>query len=1010
MTQLTTWSRFVAVMSIAFWAATIAPASAQDCNSNGVPDAQDIDPLDPDGNGDVSADCNANLIPDECELPIEVARLMASDASSGDTFGWTLAIDGDTLAVGAYPANAVYIFDRGAGVWQESAKLVPSDGGNSRFGHSIALSADTLVVGAPYANSVGDRSGAVYVFRRIAGEWQHIDVLVASDAEAGDELGYSVAYEAGTIVSGAIGVADAGANSGAAYVFREVGGIWNETTKLLASDGAANEQFGASIQISGDTVVVGARFGTANGVQGGTAYVFREQGTSWNQIAKLTSSEVRDNNLFGEKVAISGDMILVSAPFNAWLEGGSIGAAFVFHEGSNGWEEVGVLRSPVPLFGDYFGGSLSIHGDTVIVGNYAVPGKVGARGGVYIYRRVGNTLERVARLIAQESEFWHGYGSSVAIGDGVAFVGSPYFQNETLQGGAISVFDTTATATDCLGDGVLDACRPDCDQSGVPDYCEIIDGVHSDCNRNGIPDGCELASGDAQDCNANNILDECEFFGSVPLSVVKHIAADGAANDRLGESVAIDGDAFVVGVPEDDDNGESSGSAYVFRQIDDVWTQEAKLLASDGAPVDLFGDSVAIHGDTIVVGAYRNQDAGPVTGSVYVFERLNGVWVEVAKLTASDADEYYEFGKSVAVFGDTILVGAPESFTTLTFSGAVYVFRKVGGVWQEITKLASSVIDVRERLGFSVAMNSEFVIAGAPAYEGVHGSVTVFQETNGSWEEIARIEADHLNPNWRFGESVAILGDTIFVGVPKDATPRLYGGSVRVFERDNGVWTPTAVLRGSDTSLYDDFGKSVDAFGDMLIVGASPNLYSDEANRSAYVFRKNGANWNQIARLTAMDPAGEESFGVAVAIHGDTAIVTATRDDDAGEEAGALYVHDLSFRTGDCNDNGVPDECDSLGDLDAFVVALLSDSQTAQEICLFDADRNGVLDGLDIWPLLYQVGVTGNCDPGDASIDGFVAALIQGAQHPLALCLYDGDGNDVLDGADIALFVTRLLE
>jgi hypothetical protein len=155
-----------------------------------------------------------------------------------------------------------------------------------------------------------------------------------------------------------------------------------------------------------------------------------------------------------------------------------------------------------------------------------------------------------------------------------------------------------------------------------------------------------------------------------PIEVAKLTASDGASSDRFGISVALDGDTALIGVLK----GRNSGSAYVFTRNAGVWTEQAKLTASDGASSDSFGASVAVDGDTALIGANEDDDNGDVSGSAYVFTRSAGVWTEQAKLTASDGAVNDNFGRSVAVDVDTALVGAASDDDNGTNSGSAYVF------------------------------------------------------------------------------------------------------------------------------------------------------------------------------------------------------------------------------------------------------------------------------------------------------------------------------------------------
>jgi hypothetical protein len=276
------------------------------------------------------------LAPTRAATPgTEQAKLTASDGQADDEFGISVAIDGDTAIVGAYCspggncAGAAYVYVRSAGVWTEQTKLVGSDtASGDQFGISVAFDGNTAVVGADQANN----SGSAYVFVRTGTTWSQQAKLTAGDGAASDGFGRerAVAISVDTVVVGAFSDDDAGNQSGSAYVFFRTGTSWSEQAKLTAGDGSANDQFGWSTAIDGDTVVIGARRAENVGVVTGAAYVFvRTGGTTWNQQAKLLASDGVVGDEFGYTVGVSGETAMMSAPFDDDVAANS-GSAYIF--------------------------------------------------------------------------------------------------------------------------------------------------------------------------------------------------------------------------------------------------------------------------------------------------------------------------------------------------------------------------------------------------------------------------------------------------------------------------------------------------------------------------------------------------------------------------------------------------------------------------------------------------------------------------------------------------------
>jgi hypothetical protein len=377
------------------------------------------------------------------QIRTEKAKLRASDGAAKDAFGWSVAISGDTVVVGAhhddvggnYDQGSAYVFVEPAGGWSdrraETAKLTASDGAwMDRFGWSVAISGDTVVVGAP-EDSVG---GSAYVFVEPAGGWAgdltENTKLTASD---GDYFGASVMISGDTVVVGAPAVTIGGSYGvGAAYVFLKPAGGWagdlTENAKLTASDGAGAEYFG-QVAIGGDTIVVGAPFAHVGGNGSrGSAYVFLEPAGGWagdlTEDAKLTASDGANGDYFGASVKISGDTVVVGARGHDVGANQEQGSAYVFIEPSDGWAgdltENAKLTALDGSAGDYFGASVAISGDTLVVGAPNVN-----QGSAYVFLEpsggwAGDLTEN-AKLTASDGANSDHFGKSVAI-DGETIV------------------------------------------------------------------------------------------------------------------------------------------------------------------------------------------------------------------------------------------------------------------------------------------------------------------------------------------------------------------------------------------------------------------------------------------------------------------------------------------------------------------------------------------------------------------------------------------------------------
>lgn len=382
---------------------------------------------------------------------------------------------------------------------------------------------------------------------------------------------------------------------------------------------------------------------------------------------------------------------------------------------------------------------------------------------------------------------------------------------------------------------------------------------------------------------------------ALPLTIsrqqAKLTAQDGEKDDSFGWSVAISGNTAIVGAHWDDD---FTGAVYIFEKPITGWanaTQTAKLTAQNGEAGDNFGYSVAISGDTVVIGASGdNVDQG----AAYIFEKPASGWAnatQTAKLTASDGRGGGfgigdTFGYSTAINGDTVVVGALGA-------EAAYVIEKPINGWSDTTEVAKLTARGGLQIDFfgtSVALNNDTVIVGDHWVDGGRGAAYLFEKPAIGWvnsTETVKLTASDRMAFDHFGRSVALNGEIVVIGARGDNSVT---GMVYLFEKPASGWANAiqiAKLTAEDTETRDDFGWSVAISGDKFLVGAR----NADSTGAAYIFEKPPAgNWadaTQVAKLTATDRETQDIFGAAVALSEYTAIVGAWGDND---DIGAAYI------------------------------------------------------------------------------------------------------------------------
>ncbi len=437
-----------------------------------------------------------------------------------------------------------------------------------------------------------------------------------------------------------------------------------------------------------------------------------------------------------------------------------------------------------------------------------------------------------------------------------------------------------------------------------------------------------------------------------PIAQQAYLKASNAEYaDEFGSAVAVSGDTIVVGAPGEDSlasgvNGDQSdnsagdvGAAYVFVRSGTTWTQQAYLKASNPDANDRFGGAVAIAGDTIVIGA-SGESSGSTgvngtesdnskvdAGAAYVFVRSGTSWSQQAYLKGSTAAAFDQFGCSVAISGDTVVVGA-------IIAQKATVFVRSGTTWTTETDLVASNAGTRDQFGCAVAVDGDTVVVGADWEEsnatGVGGDQSdnslqeagaayVFVRSGTTWSQQAYLKASNTETFDDFGYAVAVAGDTAVVsalgegsnatGVNGDQSDNSMGnaGAVYVFLRSGTTWSQQAYLKASNTDAGDWFGHSLSIEGDTLLVGAPGEFsnatgvnggQSDNSLRFAgavYVFARNGTVWSQLAYVKASNTDAFDDFGFSVSLSGDTFVAGA-----AGEYSSATGVN------GDQSDNSAP--------------------------------------------------------------------------------------------------------
>ena len=854
----------------------------------------------------------------------DAARLTAPDDASVTWFGTSVAVSGDTVVVGApghryWPTDettrAAYVFTKPNQGWSDTSEAVeltaPDGSREDKFGHSVAVSGDSVVVGAYLADPEADEEdfGAAYVFTRPSGGWTDTSdavQLTAPDGAKGREFGWSVSVSGDTLVVGAPYTGesidfetyreeDAAEDKtpflGSAYVYTRVGSDWgdgSDPVKLTASDGIPWTQFGWSVSVSGDLVVVGAP-GVRWSLEHAGAYMFTKPFGGWrsgSEQRKLPRLDNETRSFFGSSVYAGADIVVVGASDDNNENGPGAGSAFVYRMPTDGWASDSPIADSTMLTafdgpsGDRFGHSVAVQGETLVVG---VPGNHPTeRGRANVYMRRGDDWDYFRILAASDAVPGARFGSSVAVSESTFVVGAPGTGKGDAPGAAY-VF------------GRLD------DQGGrgyeVPYTVKLaIPGGRAD-DRFGhsvAASGDTIAVG-APGEGAVYVYTRPDTGWASTTAPAKLTAPGDAANRWFGHAVSIAGDTIAVGAP----GGRGAGVAYIFTKPDAGWGNSSvavELTASEAVTGDRFGYAVSLRGSTLLVGAPGNE-SGEGLGAAHIFTKPSAGWSNTstaAKLTASDGAAGDWFGHSVSVSDAFIVVGAHGEQEN---SGAVYTFRRPEGGWatsSDAHKVTAEEGAPGDTFGYSVSVSRDVLAVGVPSAVGSpSGLARVFTWPGLLWVDTPaafKIIPPSAEFSRIFGASLSSDGNTAILGTVQagdTATSSVATAKTFVYTRRDGEWDTSApaTLSLPDGGTFSQHGLAVSENGDTVVVGfthaASGSHTAPEPN-SVLVFTRPDGGWastSMAARLTMPDGESDDSFGQAVSVSGDTIVVGAYGDD-----------------------------------------------------------------------------------------------------------------------------------
>jgi hypothetical protein len=468
---------------------------------------------------------------------------------------------------------------------------------------------------------------------------------------------------------------------------------------------------------------------------------------------KLKASNGIVGDLFGSSVSVDNRRAIIGA------EGKE--AAYIF-ESNSPWSQTAQLWAADGAVGDRFGSAVALSGDYALVGAYGDDDSGEASGSAYVFRRDGAQWIQAGKLTARDAKAGDFFGAAVALSGDYAVVGA--YGDDTGGDEWVPIFgpDKYVPGANVTWDSAINGWVNAVNNRIFLSPMSWASGFRPKAVR--VNHTAQSAINLLRVVGVNN-----QILGNAPsYSSATEVSLSNGADIGLIYALTPPAVTNIEFLVHSVGGGLDAGSAYVFKRTSEVWTQQTHIKASDGAAGDAFGVSVAVSGQTVIVGADRDDDNGLDSGSAYVFVQAESDWLQEAKLLANDGQQGDQFGASVAISGNIAVVGAPGADTVWMDSGAAYVFRYNGVNWVEEAKLVAVDGKAGDQFGASVSISADYVVVGAPGADG-SGALYVYKFDGSVWSLEGKVIATDAAPGQGFGGSVSISGDTILSGAAGDS-------------------------------------------------------------------------------------------------------------------------------------------------------------------------------------------------------------------------------------------------
>ena len=880
--------------------------------------------------GDTATETFAlNILDDTCITWLKQDKT-ASDGQNNDKFAYAVSISGDYAIVGAvdddnytyetdYFGNrdeylcegSAYIFKRDNNKWVEQTKLFISYENIDSFGSTVSIFGDYAVVGAPSTNiNNKKRMGAVFVFKRTDdNSWIKQTKLMNLKARENSYFGKSVSMSKKYLFVGAETGYYSDRNRGIAYIYEREDDNWVEVKRIKTTDTSMWDGFSDSLSITDDYAIVGAPWSYKKHNHTGAAYIFKRIGESWIEQTKLCLLDGEHYDRFGCSVDISNDYAIVGASGY-----GDTGASYIYKRSDNHWFLQTVLR-PDTIIHENFGNSVSIDNDRAIVGSWRKESNESFFTMAYIFKLENKAWTELSKFEISVDKDYREYSydnfSRFVSNSGNSFIVGECFE---IEEGSVSFYTESIECPQLTLSSNSEYVPSD---AGFLTITLNISGINSQeipwkVTTDDSWISIEPASGSGSDVlnisySANDTPERIATITVFLTNTINHpalldnpqiismkqaglksiysqqlIPGDSYYNS-FGCSVSISDNYAAVGYKFDNQNGNYSGSVYLYEQDGFRWKDVSCLLPNDGEADNNFGNSVYLSDDSIIIGAYMDNDNGRNSGSAYIFKREGNTWKEQSKLLSSDGETNDQFGCSVAISENYAFVGACNDDVNDDWIGSVYVFIQKDNKWIEHQKLMISEHG-KDHFGCAISISNNYAIIGS------EGAAYIYFIENDQWKLDTIVYMD----NDSFGRSVSISGNYALISHFYDDAKGRNSGSAHIYKRTDNYWSEHTNILPDDLGKMDFFGSSVFISGDYAIIGSPGDNNKGINSGAAYIYKLIEDKWIEQSKLLFHSAKREDNFGVSVSISNDFYIIGATDNSKYDGKQGYAYISQTS--------------------------------------------------------------------------------------------------------------------